>query len=210
MKNAVYAQILSVTFIFLSRFLFTIFPNIIRGNISYVITSSLLYLAANAVPIWFFLELRQEVNRVFNIQRVFDLLITCLVLNLVHRFLIVLLTLELSTVFIQRFLFVISPIIPVVLYGCMVFFFMNLSKKSENSKFSGLKNIYQMNEIGFGLLALITAAGLIDHLTGGNLYRTISSGSSPVKMISFLIIIYVYYASLRFYLGILKISEGAE
>jgi hypothetical protein len=92
----------------------------------------------------------------------------------------------------------------------MILFLINIRKKSDNTKFARLKNIYQLNEIGFGLLFLITAAGLIDHLTGGNLYSTMSTGLSPVKIISFFIIIYVYFASLRFYLGILKISEDSK
>jgi len=206
MKNAISAQIVSVTFIFITKLIFTLFPNILFGNEAIAKLNSLLILAANAIPIWFFLELKKELLKEIDIKPVIDLILFCLFLKLINRLLITTLHLGVSTLFIERLLYQFRFVVPILFYNCMIFFFIQVRKRSIHTRFGELKNTCQVNEIGFGLLALMTAVGLIDHLTGGNIYTAMSLGLTSIRMLSFLVTIFVYYASIRFYLGILKLT----
>ena len=171
MRKAIQTQVAALSFIFVSRSLFTIFPDLLKNNYIFVVIINLLYLLANVVPIWFFLELKKEMEEEIRIGTVIDLVLVCLSFNLVHRVLIVALNLGVSTLYVERLLYQIRFIVPILLYNSLLYFFLKVRQRCINTRFSKLKNIFQMNEIGFGLLVLITAAGVIDHLTGGNLYQ---------------------------------------
>jgi hypothetical protein len=207
MKKHTYSMIFSLSFIFISKFIFTIFPDNLNGNYNLICLTSCLYLIAHTVPLLYFLQFSNYIETGTGSRLALDLLVTALCINLFHRIAIAFLTLGISNILLERILYQIKYFVPVILYLAFTFFFFRLRKKTAIKVFSQYNKIYLMNGISFGLLSLFTIAGLIDHIAKAELYVSFQGTSAPIRMISYLVMIFVFYVSLRFYVGILKIIE---
>jgi len=95
-----------------------------------------------------------------------------------------------------------------ILYNALLVFFKNLKKKSPETRLAQLESIFKMNETGFGLLFMITVAGLVDYSAGGRFFQNSTEIFSLIRIATYFVVIFVFYALIRFYLGISKVLEN--
>jgi len=208
MKKATYAILFSTAFIFLSRLIFTFEPHFLKDQPGWVIFTSFVYLIVHAVPIYYFWQLRVKLVPELEIGSKIDLLLFVLILNLLHRAIIVLLNLSFSALWLERIHYNIRFVIPLILYNALLVFFKNLKKKSPETRLAQLESIFKMNETGFGLLFMITVAGLVDYSAGGRFFQNSTEIFSLIRIATYFVVIFVFYALIRFYLGISKVLEN--
>ena len=205
MKKITKYTLIAISYLFAMKFFFTIFPLMLAENLFLARIETTLSLTAHFILLLYFLNLRRNILKDREHDFPLKILILALGLKFLSRILILFLTFKVDHYYFGNIFYHTRNFIPLFHSFALYYFFRNFRIHCDSSRFFLLKSTLKMNEIGFALLSLINGIALIDFFTTANLYQLLGEGNSIFKILSYMIVIFVFYASFKFYSSMFNI-----
>jgi len=199
MKKITMYVLIAISYLFAMKFFFTIFPLMLADNLFLLRIETTFSLTAHFILLLYFLNLRRNILKDRKLDFPLKILILALGFKFLSRILILLLTFKIDHYYIGNIFYHTRNFIAIFHSFALYYFFRNFRIHCDSSRFFLLKSTLKMNETGFALLSLINGIALIDFFTTANLYQLLGEGTSIFNILAYMIVIFVFYASFKFY-----------